>query len=118
MNDDRVDQLLDRLRTQGHPIAPDLRSFVRAEIHRRRELQAARGGFSSWLAWLSFLSQPRMAAAGACLALAIGVFAGSITLPAAARGTDIRMARVSLHLDVFDASWTTITAAAAPMARR
>lgn len=98
MNSDPLDDLL---RAYSKEPLPEPTSFPKAELwraieHRRRK--ASWTGLFPILSWRELFREPRLAVAGLAVALVAGI------VPAAAAHTYVvtpRVARESLHLDVF-----------------
>lgn len=100
MNPDPLDRLLSQYAKTPTPPLASGNSELWREIERRK----ARSFFARLLPvleWRDLFGEPRLAAAGVLLAVAIGVIPAFLTKPD--RSSDERLARKSLHFEVFSA---------------
>lgn len=115
MNPDPIDPLLSDCARQGVPKAPEtMNADVWREIERRRH-RTFWSRVLPLLEWRELFGEPRLAATALFCALAVGILPAMVwTKTHAAQ----RLARQSIHFDVFMASsatqLTTLNAPAAP----
>ncbi|MBL9188385.1 MAG: hypothetical protein JNK23_12945 [Opitutaceae bacterium] len=112
MNTDPIDDLLSSYAKQPLPGVPDR---LAAEVWQEIELRRHRGfGTLLGLNWRELLHRPRLALSALGLALLAGLLPAAVT-----RSADhARLARDSLHFEVFSPDTPLVLIAAAHSARR
>lgn len=96
MNSDPLDDLLAAYAKEPLPPAAQSRAEVWREIESRRK-EARWLGLFPVLSWRDLFAEPRLAIAG----LIVALVTGALPVAAARAAESTRLARESLHLDVF-----------------